>query len=307
MRDISNKPSTRRRARAEAWVRIPPDCMRRIEQGTIDKGDVREAARIAGMMGIKKCWELLPHCHPIPLQHSAVDFEIHPDGLRIEALVATLGPTGVEMEALTGVNIAALTVYDMLKPHAGMDLSIEGVRLLEKTGGKSDLPRVLRQPYPASLITVSGPVQQGKPDHAGDYLAEALNRAGFTPVNRLQLSPSIEGIQEAVDQAVANDTALIITIGGTGLMADDCCTEAIKPMLEREIPGIMETARQFGQQRTPLALMSRGIAGQIRRSLIINLPGNRAGAEESWQAIAVGVLHAIHVLHRGHTHPDARS
>ena len=115
LRDISDKPSTARQARAEAWVRMPADCAQRVLDGTIDKGDVREAARIAGMMAIKRCWELLPHCHPLTLQHSAIDFELHDDALRIEALVATIGPTGVEMEALTGASVAALTVYDMLR------------------------------------------------------------------------------------------------------------------------------------------------------------------------------------------------
>ena len=96
MRDISSKPNTYREARAQAWVHMPPDCAQKVLEGTIDKGDVREAARIAGMMAIKRCWELLPHCHPIPLQHSAVEFELQDNKLRIETCVATIGPTGAE-------------------------------------------------------------------------------------------------------------------------------------------------------------------------------------------------------------------
>ncbi len=299
MRDISSKPETLRQARAEAWVRMPSDCLRRIENGTIDKGDVREAARIAGMMGIKRCWELLPHCHPIPLQQSAVEFELSEAGLRIEATVSTIGPTGVEMEALTGVNIAALTVYDMLKPHAGMDLSIEGVRLLEKTGGKSQYRRRLKQALPAALITVSSAVASGgKPDAAADALAEQLAEAGFDPIHRVRIPPEPEAIQQAVAAGVAQRCGLIATVGGTGLSFDDCVTESVAPLLDRTIPGIMEAARHFGQQRTPLALISRGVAGQIDGSLVLTLPGNRQGLLESWSAVAVGVLHAIGVIRR---------
>lgn len=299
MRDISNKPNTRREARAEAWVRMPDDCRDRIEHGTIDKGDVREAARVAGLMGIKRCADLLPHCHPIPLQKSSVEFELTDAGLRIEATVSTIGPTGVEMEALTGVNIAALTVYDMLKPHAGMNLSIEGVRLLEKTGGKSDFARRLKQPLAASIITISSAVASGgKPDRAADSLAEALTDAGFEPIQRVQLGPEPEAIKQAVAAAVVQDCALIATVGSSGLAFDDCGVETVAPLLDREIPGIMEAARAFGQQRTPLALISRGVAGQIGKSLVMTLPGSQAGVIESWQAVAVGVLHAIKVIRR---------
>ncbi len=299
LRDISDKPSTARQARAEAWVRMPKDCAQRVLDGTIDKGDVREAARIAGMMAIKRCWELLPHCHPLTLQHSAVEFELHKDALRIETVVATIGPTGVEMEALTGASVAALTIYDMLKPHAGMDLSIEGTRLLEKTGGKSDHRRALKAARPAHIITVSSRIANGgKPDAAADWLASALEEAGFAPIQRQVLPPQAQDLRDAVTHAVAHSNALILTVGGTGLAPDDCAAETIAAMLDKDVPGIMETARQFGQQRTPLALIARGVAGTIGRSLVITLPGSLAGTRESWSAIRTGVVHAVGVLHR---------
>lgn len=299
MRDITLKPNTLREARAEAWVRMPADCLARIETGTIDKGDVREAARIAGLMGIKRCWELLPHCHPLPLQHSAVDFELSEAGLRIEVLVSTIGPTGVEMEALTGASIAALTVYDMLKPHAGMDLVIEGTRLLEKTGGKSDHRRRLREPRPAVILSISSAIAAGsKTDAAGDWLAGTLTEAGFDPVRRQSVAADQAAIGEAVSAACASSPALLVSCGGTGLAHDDCAVEAISPLLDYRIPGIMEAARQFGQQRTPLALMSRGIAGRCGDTLILTLPGNLDGVRESWHAVATGLVHAIGVIQR---------
>ena len=299
MRNISNKPNTLRQARAEAWVHMPADCAQKVLEGTIDKGDVREAARIAGMMAIKKCWELLPHCHPIPLQHSSVEFELHNASLRIETCVATIGPTGVEMEALTGASIAALTVYDMLKPHAGMDLSIESTKLLEKTGGKSDHKRRLRAARPAWVITVSSDVASGgKPDAAADWLAGALQEAGFAPIQRRQVSADPAQVRQALQQALATDPALITSVGGTGLAFDDCGADVMQELIEKPVPGIMEAARQFGQQRTPLALISRGVAGVSGKSLLMSLPGSRGGVEESWHAVLAGVIHAIGVINR---------
>lgn len=299
MRDISDKPSTRRAARAQAVVQMPADCIDRIRGGTIDKGDPLEAARIAAMMAIKRCWELLPHCHPLPLHGSDIAFEIGPSSLRIEVSVRTVGPTGVEMEALTGASIAALTIYDMLKPHAGMNLTIEAVKLLEKTGGKSDFTRRLAQSRPAVICTVSTAVAAGrKADHTADALAALLDDAGFAPVTRVVVAADNDRIAAAARTALAAQPALLITLGGTGLAADDGTIAAIEPLLDELLPGIMEAARQFGQQRSPLALISRGIAGRHGHSLVLTLPGGSAGMRESWTAVAAGVVHAVGVLHR---------
>lgn len=300
MKDITLKPSTLREARAEALVKIPSDTLQLVRDGGVDKGDPLEAARIAGMMGIKRCWELLPHCHPLPLQSSEVSFELNDDGLRIETMVATIGPTGVEMEALTGASIAALTVYDMLKPHAGMNLEITGTRLLSKTGGKSDHRRALRNPLAATILTVSTAIADGhKRDAAGQWLADELTDANFAPVARRQTQASPESIREALQSAVNEQPALLLTLGGTGLTADDYCVQVVEDLLEQNIPGIMEAARGFGQSRSPKALISRGVAGRIGNTLVITLPGSQRGAMESWSAVQAGVVHAIEVLQRG--------
>ena len=134
MVDISSKPSTSRTARAHAFVRIRPEVLSRLPENP--KGNPLEIARIAGIMAAKKTSELIPLCHPLMLSNADVDVSIEAGGVRILSTVSTTGPTGVEMEALTAVSIAALTVYDMTK---ALDKSIEiqDVYLLEKTGGKS--------------------------------------------------------------------------------------------------------------------------------------------------------------------------
>jgi cyclic pyranopterin phosphate synthase len=138
MVDVSDKPSTARRAVAEAFVSVDQETLTAVIDGAVGKGDVLTVAEMAGVMGAKRTSELIPLCHPIPLTDLVV--EITPEraagGLRIRATAATVAPTGVEMEAMTAASVAALTVYDMVK---GMDRTafVRDLRLLEKTGGKS--------------------------------------------------------------------------------------------------------------------------------------------------------------------------
>lgn len=137
MVDVSGKEPTAREAVAEALVLMSPETLA-LAQGGAAKGDVLGVARLAGIMGAKRTAELIPLCHPLPLDKVALDLEADPalPGVRITATARTTGRTGVEMEALTAATVAALTVYDMLKA-AQKDMRIEGVRLLKKTGGKS--------------------------------------------------------------------------------------------------------------------------------------------------------------------------
>jgi cyclic pyranopterin phosphate synthase len=134
MVDVSDKPENKRTARAHAFVRIRPEVLSKLPENS--KGNPLEIARIAGVMAAKKTSELIPLCHPLLLTHADLDVRVESTGVRIQSVVSTSGPTGVEMEALTAVAVAALTVYDMTK---ALDKSIEiqDVYLVEKSGGKS--------------------------------------------------------------------------------------------------------------------------------------------------------------------------
>ena len=134
MVDVSGKPATRRTARAHAFVRIGAAVLRKLPRNP--KGNPLEIARIAGIAAAKRTAELIPLCHPLPLEHADVEVRVEKRGVRIEASAVTTGPTGVEMEALTAAAVAALTIYDMTK---ALDKSIEigEIYLIEKTGGKS--------------------------------------------------------------------------------------------------------------------------------------------------------------------------
>ena len=138
MVDVSDKPETRREAVAEALVRCKVETLGLIREGGVKKGDVLSVARLAGIMGAKQTAALIPLCHPLPLSAVSLDLSLDEaaSAVRIRATCRTDGKTGVEMEALTAASVAALTVYDMIKA-VQKDAVIDGIRLLEKTGGKS--------------------------------------------------------------------------------------------------------------------------------------------------------------------------
>jgi cyclic pyranopterin phosphate synthase len=136
MVDVGDKQATSRRATAEAVLVIGERVMAAIRSGDTPKGNVMETARLAGIMAAKRCSELIPLCHSLPLDHVAVDFELSDDRIRVQATAATRAATGVEMEALTAATVAGLTLYDMLKA-LSKEMVLEGVRLHAKSGGRS--------------------------------------------------------------------------------------------------------------------------------------------------------------------------
>lgn len=144
MVDVAAKPETAREAVAEGEIRMSAEALRAIRTKAVKKGDPLQTARIAGVLAAKATADLIPLCHPLPLTHVDVELEEQPDGYRITARVGTVGRTGVEMEALTAVSVAALTLYDMVKA-IDNTMVIEGICVLEKKGGRSGPYRRVRR------------------------------------------------------------------------------------------------------------------------------------------------------------------
>jgi cyclic pyranopterin phosphate synthase len=138
MVDVGDKPITAREAIAEGYITLQPATIAAITQGTVPKGEVLNTARIAGILAAKRCGELIPLCHPLPIESVSVDFDFQDQRIHITAAAKITGKTGVEMEALTAVSIAALTIYDMCKA-IDKTMVIDGIRLVKKTGGKTDI------------------------------------------------------------------------------------------------------------------------------------------------------------------------
>lgn len=300
MKDVGMKPDTLRSATAAACFYAPRHCLDRIAARDTEKGDPQASARIAGILAAKRTDELLPLCHPLPIHAAEVYFTVEDDHIVITAEVHTIGPTGVEMEALTAASMAALTLYDMLKPYAEPEaLSIGNTHLVGKAGGKSDYGRRLRAPLSATVLMVSDPVADGhKPDTAGRQVADGLRQAGFEPLDYQILPDNQDQVAQAIDDAEANGRHLIITVGGTGIGPKDRVVETVEPRLTTPMPGLMEAARVFGQKRTPYAVLSRGVSGFIGNSLTLTFPGSRSGSEETLAALLPSLVHVLEIHQR---------
>lgn len=291
MKNISAKPTTLRTARAEAHLRMPAASMTLLRARKLEKGDALEIARMAGILAAKKTWELLPLCHQLPLTHAEVHYQFSATEVRIETTVETVSGTGVEMEALTAASIAALTLYDLLKPVAGVDLEILNVKLLEKTGGTSGYARRLTPPC-GGLLLVCG---RTRPATVA-LVHQRLQALGIKLPTAETVTP--DQLPARIARALKKNVAFIATLGGTGIARDDATVAHLRPLLEKELPGVMEAARSYGQTRTPYALISGGVAGLIGRTLVITLPGSSGGASETLTALSSGIVHILEGLRR---------
>jgi cyclic pyranopterin monophosphate synthase len=304
MKDVSQKPDSKRVARASATLHAPSHCIALLRSGETEKGDALKTARVAGILAAKRTDELIPLCHPLPIHRADVTYELAETSVRIIAEVETIGPTGVEMEALTAASLAALTLYDMLKPYAEPEeLRIDDCRLERKLGGKSHYRRTLGQPRSAAVLVLSDTVASGaKPDTAGTHVRDTLEAAGFAPIEYTVLPDDAHVLGGALRTLRERHVALVITVGGTGLGPRDITVDTVQPMLDVEIPGIMEAARAFGQQRMPFAMLSRGVAGYAGETLILTFPGSRGGASESLAATLPGLIHLLETGRTGGRH-----
>lgn len=303
MKDITSKPETLRTATAQAVLSAAPEHIRLLAERRTEKGDALEAARVAGLLAAKRTWELIPLCHPLPLAGAAIEFEFGEGEVTVVASVRLIAATGAEMEALTAASVAALTLYDMLKPHAGTELAIGAVRLRAKTGGKSHYRRRLERARRAAVIVLSDSVAAGSArDASGARARERLAEAGFEVGEPLVLPDEPAPLEAALrEQAGAAD--LVLTVGGTGISPRDRTAETVRRLLERELPGIGETARAYGQRRMPYAMLSRALAGTLGDALVVTLPGSVRGVDEYLDALLPGLLHALEVMRgAGHGH-----
>jgi molybdenum cofactor biosynthesis protein MoaC len=296
MVDITHKSNSLRQAIATAVVSVSrEETIQIIRQKKVPKGDLFEFSRAAGLLAIKKTSDVIPDCHPLPVEYATISHRI--EGLNILVIVEvhTIYKTGVEVEAMHGAAITALTMYDMLKP-IDKAVEISKIRLESKKGGKADFKDQLTNGLSCAVIVCSDSIVAGKAeDRAGKAVIQKLEQYHL-PVGAYEIIPDdFFIIQDKAKQLCEQGYQLVFFTGGTGLSPRDITPEAITPLLDRQIPGIMETARSYGQQRTPYAMLSRGVAGFMKNTLIITLPGSTQGAAQTMDALFPYLLHVFRV------------
>jgi molybdenum cofactor biosynthesis protein MoaC len=296
MVNITHKSSTLRQAIAVGILTVSKqETIDAVVQRTVPKGDVFEFSRAAGLLACKKTYEVIPDCHPLPIEYTKISHEIDGLSIIIRVEVHTIYKTGVEVEAMHGVAITALTMYDMLKPiDPGIEIST--IKLDQKKGGKSDIKYAYPETVKVAVITCSDSVSRGiHEDKSGEIIVQKLAKHKLSVTCKEAIPDEFEVIQLKAKQLINEGYQLLLFTGGTGLSTRDITPDALAPLIDREVPGVMEAARNYGQQRTPYAMLSRGIAGFAGETLIITMPGSPRGAEESMDAIFPYILHVFRV------------
>ena len=244
---------------------------------------------------MKNTASVIPDCHPMPIEYTGIAFECLANSVQIEVTVKTIYKTGVEVEAMHGAAVTALTIYDMLKP---IDKSIEisSIKLQSKEGGKSDFSKESWTELSCAVIVCSDTVSKGEAiDSSGKVVIERLKQYGLKTVVYEIIPDDLSTIRSKAESLSNKQIDLLLFSGGTGLSTKDVTPEAIAPLIETSIPGIMEELRHYGQQRMPYAILSRGVAGFIKNSLVLTLPGSVKAVHETMDALFPHILHVFKV------------
>ncbi|ACF13331.1 molybdenum cofactor biosynthesis protein C [Chloroherpeton thalassium ATCC 35110] len=294
MVDVTDKMPTCREALAEGAVFLAPETLAAIQDAALPKGDVLTTAKIAGVMAAKRTAELIPMCHPLNISFVDVRFSLQNDRILISATAKTREATGVEMEALTAVSVAALTIYDMCKS-ADKTMRISDIRLVRKTGGKSSHKTTYRPRTGVLVLSDSISAGEGE-DKSGKILKAAFEREGCE-ISHYEIIPDdVALLSEKVGEWINGGTELVMTSGGTGMGPRDITVETLAPKFSRRLPGVEQALHAYGVGKTKTAMLSRLTAGVIKNSIVVCLPGSTGAAKDALAVLIPTVFHAFHMM-----------
>ncbi|MCP5485704.1 MAG: bifunctional molybdenum cofactor biosynthesis protein MoaC/MoaB [Spirochaetales bacterium] len=289
-----------RSARAQGSLRCSLETLTRIQDHTLPKGNLLDVARAAALLAAKNTSRLIPQSHTINIGYADVQFELVPEnesasgpGVSCRVLVESIDRTGPEMAALTAVNVALLTIYDLLKP-IDKKLSITGIRLIERTGG-DPAPRPGER---CVVLVVSDAVESGeKSDRAGPLVAAMVQEAGVAVMQHRVLPAQKARLGEELEAALTRGVHFAFVVGGSGLASHEITPDMVRDLCDRDVPGVRDAMLAHGRERTSLAMLSRLYAGVYGGSLlVVTLPGSSRGARESLEAVLPGLFQARRMM-----------
>jgi molybdenum cofactor biosynthesis protein MoaC len=299
MVDVTDKVTTVRIAKAEGVISMQPDTISAIQDDALPKGNVLTTAKIAGVQAAKKTAGLIPMCHQLNLTFVDIEFELMADSIQIKSTVKTKEATGVEMEALTAVSAAALTIYDMCKA-VDKTMSIGEINLVEKVGGKSDHATEYRPKV--GVITLSDGVSSGKnKDKSGPILIRGFTDSGCSIEQEKVLPDGSDELVPTIKHWISDGVELIITTGGTGLGPRDLTIRTLEGIFDSKLPGVEQALHAYGRGKVKTAMLSRLTAGVVDGAIVICLPGSTGAVKDALNVLIPTIFHTFHMM-KGEKH-----
>ncbi len=297
MVDVTHKPGSLRIAAARGKIMMRPETLASITGGLIPKGNVLTAAKLAGIGAAKRTADLIPLCHPLQLTWIDIQFETSATDITITATVKAKDSTGVEMEALTAVSVAALTIYDMCKA-VDKSMIISGIELIQKHGGKSSHTTDFRPR--TGVVVVSDSTAAGKRrDESGKILVDGFSAAGCEMATLTVVNDDSSAIAEAIGNLLAAGTQLIITAGGTGLGPRDNTIKVVAGLIDSRLSGVEQALHHYGRSKLPTAMLSNLLVGRKGDAIIVSLPGSRGAAKDALAVLIPSLFHAYDIMEGG--------
>ena len=299
MVDVTDKMTTARLAKAEGKISMLPETILAIKDEALPKGNVFTTAKIGGIQAAKKTAEMIPMCHQLNLSFVDIEFEIQADAIMIQSTVKTKEATGVEMEALSAVSGAALTIYDMCKS-VDKTMVISEIKLVEKVGGKSDHATDYRPKV--GVITMSDSVASGKSeDKSGVILLNGFIQAGCEVNHHEYFPDGSDELVPTIHEWVDEEVELILTTGGTGLGPRDLTIQAVEKIFDSKLPGIEQALHAYGRGKIKTSMLSRLTAGVVNGAVLICLPGSTGAAKDALKVLIPTIFHSFHMM-KGERH-----
>ena len=299
MVDVTDKTATERMAKAEGKIHLQQATIALIQDDSIPKGNVLTTAKIAGIQSAKKTAEIIPMCHQLNLSFVDMEFELGRELVIIRSIVKTREATGVEMEALTAVSTAALTMYDMCKA-VDKTMTIGAIKLVEKIGGKSD--HAVEYRPSVGIITMSDSISADKSeDKSGPILVKGFADSGCKADHQKVLPDGTEELIPMIESWIKDGVELVITTGGTGLGPRDLTIQLVENKFDSKLPGIEQALHAYGRGKVKTAMLSRLTAGVINGAIVICLPGSTGAVKDALKVLIPTIFHSFHMM-KGEKH-----